>query len=724
MLLHEKLLNLLIVDDNQGDILLLKECLELSNVPINNIIEAGSIAEIPVVLDNKTVDLVLLDLCLPDSKGICTFSYMQKKHPFIPIIILTDLSDINVALKALSLGAQDYLTKSDFNENLLSRIIPYSIERKRAEQRIIQSEASLRAIFENTSEGFVLLSKDAKVTAFNKKAAQYLVLSDAKEFCISQSIYDFVEESRKRFFEEVITKALNGESSQYDRSYELGNGKIVWIDFSVRPVIEEGEVKGICIAGRNITEKKIIAEEREFDRNNLKALINNTNDLMWSVDSKLKLITSNEAFDKAVQLMAAKSVVKRSNTPATGFAKKLLNRFRKYYERAFAGESFTEIEYFGFPYNAWSEISFYPIYSGDMAMGVACFAHDITQRKNAEKEITDYKNALDQSSIISITDKKGVIRYINDNFCKISRYPAYELIGRNHCLVNSGYHSSIFMKDLWSMISNGKIWRGEFCNKAKDGTLYWTDTTIVPFLNDKGKVFQYIEITTDITEKKLLEGEILEQRIQEQKRIARAIITAQEKERNYIGQELHDNVTQLLASSKLFLGAAANDNEELREFIKYPTELIESSINEIRLLSSRLATPLKDIDLAQLLQDLIRKLELAVTIKTDFTYSVPNSASDNRLSDDLKLNIYRIIQEQTNNIMKYSEAKNVSISIKAKDNVINVTIADDGKGFDVGKKRNGIGISNMINRVESFNGEMTIKSAPGKGCRIAIRAPY
>ena len=504
----------------------------------------------------------------------------------------------------------------------------------------------------------------------------------------------------------------------------MENSNIAWIDFSITPVIEAGEVKGMCITGRDITEKKLIEQEREFDRNNLKALINNTNDLMWSVDRDFKLITSNEAFDKVVKLMSGKSVEKESDVFAIGFPKEQLNRFRKYYERAFSGESFTEIEYSDFPDDFWSEISFYPIYNGDTVTGVACFSRDITRRRKAEKEITDYKNALDQSAIVSITDKGGILKYVNDNFCLISGYSTIELLGHDHHILNSGYHPKAFMKDLWTTIANGKIWRGEFCNKAKDGTLYWVATTIVPFLNDKGKPVQYIEIANDITEKKLMAQEILEQKVQEQKKIARAIIKAQEKERNYIGQELHDNITQLLASTKLYLGTAMHKNEELKELIKYPMELVDNTIGEIRSLSSKLVTPLKNIDLQELVRELIRKLDLNTIIKTDFTYSVSNSVSNEFLSDDLKLNIYRIIQEQMNNILKYAEAKNVNITIKAQENAISVDISDDGRGFDVEKKRNGIGISNMINRIESFNGEVEIESSPGKGCKISFKIAH
>jgi PAS domain S-box-containing protein len=593
-------------------------------------------------------------------------------------------------------------------------------ERKKAEQKIIRSETNLRTIFENTSEGFLLMDRNGVVIAFNNKAAGYFLFGHEKEIEIGRSVYDFIDESRKMFFRGIIAKAANGEGIQYERSYDVGNGNVTWIDFSVTPVIEAGEVRGICIAGRDITEKKIIEQEREFNRNNLKALINNTNDLMWSVDRDFKLITSNEAFDRAVRTTSGKIIAPGSDLLSSGLDREQVNRFRKHYERAFSGESFIVIEQADFPDDLWLEISFYPIYSGNDTVGAACFSRDITERKKEQKEIADYKNALDQSSIVSITNEKGIIKYVNDNFCKISGYLATELLGKDHRIINSGYHPDTYINNLWATIARGRIWRGEFRNQAKDMTLYWVDATIIPFLSNKGNPIQYLAITNDITEKKLMEKEIIAQKIEEQKKIARAIIKAQEKERNYLGQELHDNINQILASAKMYLDVGGTKNDEIKEIIRYPMELINSSISEIRLLSSNLVTPLKNIDLEDLVLKLLSKLEQSAMIKTEFAYSV----SDESLSDDLKLNIYRILQEQLNNIAKHAEAKKVSVSVKAGNNIIDVVVTDDGKGFDVNKKRKGIGISNMINRIKSFNGDVEIISVPGKGCRIGIKAPY
>ena len=358
----------------------------------------------------------------------------------------------------------------------------------------------------------------------------------------------------------------------------------------------------------------------------------------------------------------------------------------------------------------------------------ASFGRDITESKRAKEQIITEKE-LSYSIINSlpgvfyIYDENGKFLKWNKNFEIISKYNSTEIAAMKPLDFFADDEKQLLKEKIDAVFENGtEEIEANFFTKDKKKIPYYFNGRR-SYINGKPCL---VGMGIDISERKkteeslrAMEKEILNQKVQEQKKITRAILKTQETERNYIGRELHDNVNQILAGAKLYLGMAGKRDKMVKNVVKYPLELIDNSIAEIRLLTSKNVTPVRNINLKTLIQKLVNNLNKNTTIKTIFNYRITNQNID----DELKLNIYRIVQEQLNNIIKHAAPLQAKIVIDAAGNSIRVVVSDNGKGFDVNKRRDGIGITNMINRVESFNGKIDIESSPGNGTNIRIEIP-
>jgi len=253
------------------------------------------------------------------------------------------------------------------------------------------------------------------------------------------------------------------------------------------------------------------------------------------------------------------------------------------YHEAMLTKQVVAIEGYYAAMNTWFSVKVYP-----SADGLTIFYNDVTEAKKAEealaktlKEITDYKQALDESSIVAITDENGLIRHVNDNFCTISKYKREVLLGQDHRIINSGSHSKAFISSLWQTIGDGKIWRGELQNHRKDGIAYWVDTTIVPFLNEQGKPYQFIAISSDITARKSVDDliiankELAFQYGEKEKRAAELVIA--NKELAFQSDEKEKRAAELIIANKEL--AFQNNEKEKRaaELIVANEELVFQS---------------------------------------------------------------------------------------------------------------------------------------------------
>lgn len=199
--------------------------------------------------------------------------------------------------------------------------------------------------------------------------------------------------------------------------------------------------------------------------------------------------------------------------------------------------------------------------------------------------------------------------------------------------------------------------------------------------------------------------------------IARIILSTQEKERFEVGKELHDNVCQMLATVKLYLDTGLKDEAQLREFVLHGRDLLMKSMEELRRISKCMAPPsLGRLSLQQSLEELVHSIRIAQKdIHLHFDWQ-----NEDMVDNELKVSIYRIIQEQLNNIMKYAEASRIDVFVLQQDDRLCIRVKDDGVGFDSTQQRTGIGITNMISRVNVFGGKIQIDTAPGKGCVLSV----
>lgn len=328
---------------------------------------------------------------------------------------------------------------------------------------------------------------------------------------------------------------------------------------------------------------------------------------------------------------------------------------------------------------------------------------DITDLKQSLKEVSDYKYALDASSIVEVTDKNGIIKYVNENSCKISQYSPDELIGKDHRIINSDYHSKGFMQDLWETISQGKIWNGDIKNRAKDGSFYWVFTTIVPFLDEKGLPYQYVAIRTDITDKKKAETELIEARVfaeyateiaEDAQKKAEHAMQAKQQFLSNMSHEIRTPMNAIIGFTKVIL--KTNLSEKQKQYlsaIKTSGDALIVLINDILDLAKVDAgkitfeeNPFKMVNsIAAMLHLFEAKIqEKNLVLETDYDKNIPVVL----LGDAVRL--HQIILNLISNAVKFTTKGKITVNVRLLDEnekqvSIEFLVSDTGIGIPTEK---------------------------------------
>lgn len=363
------------------------------------------------------------------------------------------------------------------------------------------------------------------------------------------------------------------------------------------------------------------------------------------------------------------------------------------------------------------------------------------------KELADIKFALDQSTIVAITDQRGIINFVNDEFCRISKYSREELLGQDHRIINSGYHPKDFIRDLWTTIAAGGVWKGELRNLAKDGSIYWVDTTIVPFLNSEGKPYQYVAIRHDITQLKLAEAQVLKQAAELQRAAQLSFV-------GELAAGLAHEIKNPLAGIQgvvdiLIRRRDKNDPErEALEGVRHEVERIDSTV---RALLDRARPRLVSVRTSSLSDIVVRAINLAraqlantaqgdrnVSIEFDPPVDPITIAIDPAQIEDAVLNLI------INAIEAVDGDGTVTIQVARSENERSegfedeavVEVKDNGRGIseeDINRIFNpffttrpggtGLGLPAVRRIARAHGGRVEVSSSPGRGSSFTIHLP-
>ena len=421
-----------------------------------------------------------------------------------------------------------------------------------------------RSLIEASLDPLVTISVSGKITDVNE--ASIIVTGISRENLIDTDFSNYFTEPKKaqEGYEQVFEK---GFVSDYPLTIKHKNGNLTDVLYNASVYKDnKGNVLGVFAAARDVTEqqwakdlrianKELAFQNDEKEKRAAELAIANK-ELAFQNDEKEKRAAELVIANKE---LAFQNDEKEKRATELGLANKEL-AFQNDEKEKRAAELGV----------ANNELKFQNVEKEKRAAELGIANQELNQSerllKDSLKEVSDYKDALDETTIIALTDQKGIIKKANSNFCKISKYSEGELIGQDHRILNSGYHPKEFMRDLWETIANGKIWKGEIKNKAKDGTFYWVDTTIVPFLNEQRKPYQYLAIRVDITKRKESEEQLTavntELAFQNNEKEKRAIeLGIANKELTFQNDEKEKRATELGIANKE-LAFQNNEKEE------------------------------------------------------------------------------------------------------------------------------------------------------------------
>jgi two-component system, NarL family, sensor histidine kinase UhpB len=605
-------------------------------------------------------------------------------------------------------------------------------ERKRAESERAEAQERLELLLNTTDESFILIAPDLTISNFNRAASRMVVGAFGTALRKGAPVLEFAVRERRDYFRGMLRSVLEGTEHVADLRIEKDGVPAIYAN-TFKPVRNQsGEIVAVIVTSRDVTENKLAEEKLRRERYLLRILIDHLPDYIYVKDTQFRHIINNRA---NVELIGASTEEETIGKTVVDYfpgdvAQEYIDKDREVMETGVPATNVEEEIISNKGEHKWLLTTKVPLKDeSDNVIGVVGISRDITERKMFEeslRSINERYRIVSKATNDAIWDWdfetgqmvwneaiKTLFLYANDesihqfDFWENSIHPD----DKEHVLQRLQYHID----------ERIEIWNDEYRFLCGDGSYKVVYDRGYILFNEKRQPIRMIGAMMDITQRRELEKQLAAETIARQRQITEATIQAQEKERGELGRELHDNINQILTTTKLYLDMAIVEKDIREELLTKCHSNVSTVIEEIRMLSRSLVPPsLGDIGLREAISEMIGNLNIAQKLKINLkTQGVGSTV----VPGNIKLMVYRIIQEQLNNVLKHSKATEADIKLAVSKKVLNITVTDNGVGFDPRKKNKGIGLSNITSRAELHNGQVEIISSPGHGCTVKVCIP-
>jgi PAS domain S-box-containing protein len=606
-------------------------------------------------------------------------------------------------------------TTKDVTEQKLQQL-----KMEESERTLERYAQKLTDTLESIGDGFFTLTRDWVVSYWNHKAEE--LMGKQRHELVGRNIWDvFPEVKHLKFYSESHLSLKRNIAIRFEEQYPHTK---TWFEVDIYP-----NKDGLSVYFKDITSRKNGEEHLRIVNERLEFVSKATTDAIWDWD----LVNNTNYFNASFKQLFGHShhttsieeswsahihpedKDKVSDSLSRSISNSAISNWSLEYRFMRADGTIANVFDRGFIIRD----------EKGQAIRMVGAMQDLTRQKEAE-------------SLMRLSEKKYKLLFYQ-SYIPMWTFDAltYQITDANEAALNLyGYTRKEFLSmsvidlrapeekagflEMMKRIQEKKQrgYRDIFLHVKKNGEQFYIEVTSHGI--DLPSGLHFLVAGLDMTEKLAKEKQRIEEKVTHQKEVAKAIIQTQEKERSEIGKELHDNVNQILTTVKLYIENIRSFPEHKDCFIDKSIELSQRAINEIRFLSKQLVTPvMADLGFHATIVEMVAHYTTMNVFEIDLNLESESLEMDK----DMQLTIYRIIQEQLNNIIKYAQATRVQISIQDMKDAIQVKVEDNGCGFDPQKASGGLGLKNIRNRAEVFKGQVNIQSAPGEGCSLQISFP-